>query len=255
MLKEKQKDCSIAMPQQHSALLSVEGLSFSYDETPVLTDFSLQADAGEIVGLLGANGAGKTTALRLMAGILPPKSGKVLLAGLDVHNSRTRMAQKALGYLPENPGLYPDITAGEYLIFLAEAHKQPLAAVEAAMVRTACADVRDQPMETLSKGWRQRVYLAGVLMHRPRVLILDEPTDGLDPLQKDHMYTLLQEIKKDCAVLLSTHLLDEAQHLCDRLVVMAGGRIVAVDTPKNIQGKSKNLAIPFRKLTEGARHA
>jgi ABC-2 type transport system ATP-binding protein len=212
-----------------------------------LQDFSLTARKGEVVGLLGANGAGKTTALRLLAGILPPVSGVVQIDGVTLHNHRA--AQGWLGYLPENPGLYPDITATEYLRFLAAAQGCDAQAIAAAAARTACAEVMHQPIETLSKGWRQRVYLAGVLLHEPKVLILDEPTDGLDPLQKSQMYSLLGEIKKDCAIVLSTHLLDEAETLCDRLSVIAGGRCVAEGTPKKLQGKDKTFFAAFCRLS------
>ncbi len=247
------------MPKSSPPLLVANGLFFSYPGKPVLHDVSLNAKVGEVVGLLGANGAGKTTALRVLAGVLPAQQGEVKINGMPVVGNHTRDAQKILGYLPENPGLYPDITTLEYLTFLAVAHGKGREDVVNSATQTACVEVFDQPMETLSKGWRQRVYLAGVLLHKPKLLVLDEPTDGLDPIQKDEMYNVLTELKKSCAIILSTHRLDEAEYLCDRLVVLAGGKVQAEGTPKALQGRTKTFAAAFKKLVhipkEGTPHA
>lgn len=247
------------MPKSAQPLLVAEGLFFSYSGKTVLHDVSLHASVGEVVGLLGANGAGKTTALRVLSGVLPPERGIVTLNGLTVVGDHARDAQKILGYLPENPGLYPDITTLEYLTFLAAAHGKGQEDIMLSATQTACTQVFNQPMETLSKGWRQRVYLAGVLLHKPKLLILDEPTDGLDPIQRDEMYSVLSELKKSCAIILSTHRLDEAESLCDRLVVLANGKVQADGTPKALQGRAKTFATVFKKLVqapkEGIPHA
>ena len=239
--------------------LTVTGLIRHYGEAPAVRGLTFSVNKGDIVGLLGPNGAGKTTTLRLLVGLLKPEAGRVNVGGVDVH-THPEAARRRLGYLPESPTAYPDLTARQYLTFLAETHGlSPVAAsVDASAARMGCGSLLDLPMESLSKGQRQRVLLTGALMHGPDVLVLDEPTDGLDPQQQAHVRRLLKEMSPEKAILISTHHVAEVQALCTRLLVLHQGRLVADTTPKAFAARADGdleKALNDLLANGGSRHA
>lgn len=219
-------------------MIQVNGLIKDYGDRRALDNISFDANQGEIVGFLGPNGAGKTTTMRILTGYMPPTSGEAVVAGYDVVEESLDV-RKRVGYLPETVPLYNDMTALEYLKFMGELRRLP--------------DVEDRAYETLemvnlderaysfigtfSKGMRQRVGLAQALLHRPEVIILDEPTIGLDPAQVVEIRNVIREIGKDRTVLFSTHILSEAQQICDRVLIINKGVIVAEDTPENLHSR------------------
>jgi len=199
---------------------------------------SLAVARGEVLGLLGPNGAGKTTTIRMCAGYLAPTAGSARLAGVDVHREPVR-AQRALGYLPEGSPLYAEMSPRAMLRFIAEVRglrgRARTAAVDRAIARARIEHVAHQPIDTLSKGYRRRVGLAQAILHEPPALILDEPTDGLDPNQKRAVRELVAELRQTSAVIVSTHLLEEVDALCTRTAVIARGRTVFDGTPAELR--------------------
>jgi ABC-2 type transport system ATP-binding protein len=236
-------------------MIEARRLTKSFYGRPAVTDVSFDVGAGEIVGLLGTNGAGKSTILRLLAGSLRPDRGAASIAGHDVATTR-RQAQACLGYLPEAASGFADLTVLEFLTFAAESRGYRGARRRLALARVAEAldlsPAMAMPLERLSKGWRQRAWLAQAILHDPPVLILDEPTDGLDPNQKTHLRRFLRAAAQGKAILMSTHILEEAEQLCDRLLVISGGTVV-VDRPRAaLADADGRLASAFARLT-GAR--
>ncbi|MBI1992789.1 MAG: ABC transporter ATP-binding protein [Candidatus Omnitrophica bacterium] len=221
-----------------AAAISVRNLTKRYDNVTALADISFEVQTGEIVGFLGPNGAGKTTALRILTGMLSPTAGSVQIDGLDVAQ-RSLEVRRRIGYLPEHIALYPELRVQEYLSYRAAikgvAAKERRARVAAAMERCVVTDVRRQLIGRLSKGYRQRVALADCLLGRPKILILDEPTVGLDPHQIRQTRELIRELGRTTTILLSTHILPEVEMICDRVTIIDKGRIVAVDTPDNLR--------------------
>lgn len=209
-------------------LLAAREISRRYGARPALRGIDLTLRRGEILGLLGLNGAGKSTTLRILTGVIAPHAGTVSVTGIDLKREPER-AKRALGYLPETPPLYPDASVDEFLSFCAELHRVPRPAVAAAVARTKArcgiAEVGPRLIRNLSKGYQQRVGIAQAILHDPPVLILDEPTVGLDPVQIREVRELIRELGRTCAVLLSTHILSEVQSLCSRVVVLHEGRI------------------------------
>ncbi|MBU1210749.1 MAG: ABC transporter ATP-binding protein [Alphaproteobacteria bacterium] len=211
-------------------LIDTHDLSKSFGTHKAVSSVSFSVATSSIVGLLGSNGAGKSTTMRILAGCLRPDRGRAIVAGCDVVKDRIE-AQRALGYLPEAANGFSSLTVAEFLSFAAEAR-----GLHAGSGRRAVARVTEtlelgaasgRQLGTLSKGWRQRAWLAQALVHEPPVLLLDEPTDGLDPKQKVDLRALLKRLARDRAILMSTHIVEEAEELCDRLVVMNAGRVVA----------------------------
>ncbi|TVQ60876.1 MAG: ABC transporter ATP-binding protein [Phycisphaerales bacterium] len=198
---------------------------------------SLSVRTGEVVGLLGPNGAGKSTTIRMLTGYLAPTAGSSRLAGVDVQREPVR-AQRALGYLPEGSPLYAEMTPRAILRFVASVRglrgRARTSAVDRAIARARIASVADRAVETLSKGYRRRVGLAQAIVHEPPVLILDEPTDGLDPNQKRAVRALVAELREQAAVIISTHLLEEVGTLCTRTGVIARGRLVFDGSPEQL---------------------
>jgi ABC-2 type transport system ATP-binding protein len=219
-------------------MIQVNGLIKDYGERRALNSITFDANQGEIVGFLGPNGAGKTTTMRILTGYMPPTDGTAIVAGYDVVEESLEV-RKRVGYLPETVPLYTDMTAVEYLKFMADLRNIPNSKDRAyeTLERVNLADRADSYIGNFSKGMRQRVGLAQALIHRPEVLILDEPTIGLDPAQVVEMRNVIKEIGKDRTVLLSTHILSEAQNLCDRVLIINKGTIVAEDTPENLQSR------------------
>jgi ABC-2 type transport system ATP-binding protein len=210
---------------------------------------------GEILGFLGPNGAGKTTTMRVLTGYMPATEGRVVVAGHDVFEQPVK-AKRRIGYLPETPPLYPDMTVREYLQFVAKIKGVPpgdrKTRVEQVMARTWVSDMAGRACGKLSKGYRQRVGLAQALIHNPDVLILDEPTAGLDPKQIIETRRLIKELAGDHTIILSTHILPEVSQTCDRVVIINKGRVVAVDTPHNLTGRLRGAETMFVQV-DGAR--
>ena len=221
-------------------MIEVQHLTKRYGPFTAVDDVSFKVERGEILGFLGPNGAGKTTTMRVLTGYMPPTEGKALVAGYDVTDQPIE-AKRRTGYLPETPPLYPDMTVSEYLTFCARIKGVPRserkAQVTTAMERTRIADMAKRHCGKLSKGYRQRVGLAQALLHNPDVLILDEPTAGLDPKQIIETRRLIKELAGDHTIILSTHILPEVSQTCQRVVIINKGRVVAVDTPDNLTAK------------------
>lgn len=219
-------------------MIHVEGLTKFYGRTAAVQDLSFRAERGEIVGFLGPNGAGKTTTMRILTGYMPPTSGTARIAGFDVVDESLEVRRR-IGYLPETAPLYPELTVSEYLQFmgsLRDVEELPQS-IERVLEQVHLEDRADQYIGSLSKGMKQRVGLAQALVHSPEVLILDEPTIGLDPAQIIEVRELVQDLGEERTVLLSTHILSEAQQVCDRVLIISRGRIVAEDTPDNLQAQ------------------
>src|SRR5437867_6538807 len=218
-------------------MIEVQGLTKRYGPTVAVSEVSFEVRKGEVLGFLGPNGAGKTTTMRVITGYLPPSAGKVRVAGVDVVEEPLE-AKQHTGYLPENPPVYPDMTVVEYLAFVARIKGLPRGEVKKRVdeVNEKCAitDVRERQIGKLSKGYRQRVGLAQALIHNPDVLILDEPTAGLDPKQIIETRELIRGFAGQHTVVLSTHILPEVSKTCQRVVIINKGRVVAIDTPDNL---------------------
>ncbi len=218
-------------------MIEVQHLTKRYGPVTAVDDVSFKAERGEILGFLGPNGAGKTTTMRILTGYMPATDGKAMVGGYDVQQQPIE-AKRRTGYLPETPPLYPDMTVRDYLDFCAKIKGVPraerTARVKSSMERTRIADVAKRHCGKLSKGYRQRVGLAQALLHNPEVLILDEPTAGLDPKQIIETRKLIKELGGDHTVILSTHILPEVSQTCNRIVIINKGRVVAVDSPDNL---------------------
>lgn len=218
-------------------MLTVEGVSKRFGPTVAVQDLSFTVEQGEIFGLLGPNGAGKTTTLRLITGYMPPTTGRIKVAGFDVATAPLAVKQR-LGYLPENPPLYPELTVREYLGFAASLkglRRQGLVReVARVMEEAGVADVAGRLIGNLSRGYRQRVGLAQALLGSPELLVLDEPTVGLDPVQIAEMRRLIKELAVQHTVILSSHILPEVNQLCQRVLILNQGRIAAQGTPASL---------------------
>ena len=216
-------------------LLEVAGLGRRYGDREAVHGVSLRVARGEVLGLLGLNGAGKTTTLRMICGTLAPSAGSVTVNGVDLLDEPL-LAKQSLGYLPEIPPLHPDTTVIEYLRFAAMLRRVPAReksdAVERALERCALVDVRRRLIRNLSKGYRQRVGIAQALVHEPALIVLDEPTAGLDPQQVHAIRGLIGELRRDHAVVFSSHILPEVRSVCDRVVILHHGRQVYTGVPE-----------------------
>ncbi len=214
-------------------MIEVQHLSKRYGAFTAVDDVSFRAESGEILGFLGPNGAGKTTTMRIITGYMPASEGKALVAGLDVFEQPIE-AKRRTGYLPETPPLYPDMTVREYLTFVARikgVRKDVKGRVDEIMKRTWVSDMAGRHCAKLSKGYKQRVGLAQALIHNPEVLVLDEPTAGLDPKQIIETRQLIRELAGNHTIVLSTHILPEVAQTCQKVVIINKGKVVAIDTP------------------------
>lgn len=211
-------------------MISIDHLSRNYGPLVAVDDVSLGIEKGEVVGLLGHNGAGKTTVMKILTGFLEPSSGTVRVGGDDVQREREAV-QRRIGYLPENAPLYPEMVVQDYLAMIAELRELPPEQIERAVAEAAVATGLEQHLTTrigtLSKGYRQRVGLAQAIVHKPDVLVLDEPTNGLDPTQIRAIRALILRLARDTTIILSTHILQEIEAVCDRVLVMIQGRLAA----------------------------
>ncbi len=218
-------------------MIEVQHVTKRYGPVTAVDDVSFRVESGQILGFLGPNGAGKTTTMRILTGCIPATEGAALVAGYDVFEEPVE-AKRRTGYLPETPPLYPDMTVREYLTFAARINgigsAERRERVAGAMARTSVADMADRHCGKLSKGYRQRVGLAQAILHNPDVLILDEPTAGLDPKQIIETRELIKDLAGDHTIVLSTHILPEVAQTCQSVIIINRGRVVAVDTPANL---------------------
>jgi len=223
-------------------MIEVQHLTKRYGRVTAVDDLTFKVERGEILGFLGPNGAGKTTTMRILTGYMPATEGHATVAGFDVFNQPIE-AKRRTGYLPETPPLYPEMTVREYLQFVARIKIKGVSGserrqrVEDAMRRTRVLDMAARHCGKLSKGYRQRVGLAQAILHNPEVLILDEPTAGLDPKQIIETRQLIKELAGTHTIILSTHILPEVSQTCERVVIINKGKMVAVDTPQNLTAK------------------
>jgi ABC-2 type transport system ATP-binding protein len=228
-------------------MIEVQHLTKRYGPFTAVDDVSFRVEKGEILGFLGPNGAGKTTTMRVLTGYMPATEGQAVVAGYDVFTNPID-AKRRTGYLPETPPLYPDMTVREYLTFVARIKIAGLSKADRAMrvdhvmKRAHVDDMADRPCGKLSKGYRQRVGLAQALIHDPEVLILDEPTAGLDPKQIIETRDLIRSLAGEHTIILSTHILPEVAQTCQRVVIINKGRVVAEDTPDNLTHQLKGAA-------------
>lgn len=230
-------------------MIKIENLVKSFGAKRAVDGISFSVERGEVVGFLGPNGSGKSTTMRMITGYYPPSGGKVSVGGHDVAESPME-AKRLIGYLPENAAAYEDMTVQGFLAFAAELRGLRGAAKKAAVARAVercfLSSVLHQSIDTLSKGYRHRTCLAQALVHDPEVLILDEPTDGLDPNQKHEVRNLIRELGKTKAVVFSTHILEEVDAACTRAIIIDRGRIVAQGTPDEL---GRPLDEVFRRIT------
>lgn len=223
-------------------MIDCQGLTKQYGPLLAVDDLSFQVRPGEVLGFLGPNGAGKTTTMRIIAGYLPPTAGRASVCGFDVETQATE-AKRRIGYLPEGAPSYPEMTARSFLEFIADsrgltgAHRR--SRLEEVFGLLHLEPVLEQTIDTLSKGYRRRVGLAQAILHDPDVLILDEPTDGLDPNQKHEVRGLINQMAESKIIIISTHLLEEVDAVCNRAIIIAHGRILADDTPRNLEARSR----------------
>jgi ABC-2 type transport system ATP-binding protein len=238
-------------------MIEVQGLTKEYGRFRAVDDLSFRVAPGEVLGFLGPNGAGKTTTMRIVAGFLPPTAGRVVVCGHDVETQAVQ-AKRRIGYLPEGAPCYPEMTPRSFLEFIAEvrglAPATRRARLDEVFALLHLERVLGQTIDTLSKGYRRRVGLAQAILHDPEVLILDEPTDGLDPNQKHEVRELIGRMAKSKIIVISTHLLEEVEAVCNRAIIIAHGKILADDTPRGLakRGKSGRLDEVFRSITGGA---
>lgn len=223
-------------------MIEISHLTKKFDQFVAVDDLSFSVREGEVLGFLGPNGAGKSTTMKVITGFLAPSAGKVTIDGHDI-SSAALQAKRLIGYLPEGAPSYGDMTTLEFLRFIAQIRGFRGAEIEQrvdhVINEVALESVRDQSIETLSKGFKRRVGLAQAILHDPKVLILDEPTDGLDPNQKHHVRALIKSLATDKIVIVSTHILEEVTAVCSRAVIIANGKIVADGTPAELESQSR----------------
>jgi ABC-2 type transport system ATP-binding protein len=237
-----------------AALIEIERLTKRFGSFTAVDDVSFAVDRGEVLGFLGPNGAGKSTTMRMLAGFMPPTAGTARICGADILD-RPVLAKRNMGFLPEGAPTYPEMTVGAFLTFCARIRgfrgSEASDRVAHAMGLTQLAGVRLQPIETLSKGFKRRVGLAQALLHDPPVLVLDEPTDGLDPNQKHEIRDLIRRMRPDKAIVISTHILEEVDAVCTRAIIIAAGRVVVDAPPAALARGGRSLDEVFRDLTIG----
>jgi ABC-2 type transport system ATP-binding protein len=222
-------------------MIKTQNLSKKYQWLVAVDDLSFSVEPGEVLGFLGPNGAGKTTTMRMIAGFITPSAGSASICGHDVVGDPLA-AKAALGYLPEGAPTYGEMTVGAFLDFIADlrsldgTHRK--SRLDYVIGRLQLEPVLQQTIETLSKGFKRRVGLAQAIVHDPKVLILDEPTDGLDPVQKHEVRTLISEIAREKTIVISTHILEEVDAVCTRAIIIARGKLVADDTPAALRARA-----------------
>ncbi|MBL43120.1 MAG: multidrug ABC transporter ATP-binding protein [Rhodospirillaceae bacterium] len=235
-------------------LLKVENLTKKFGPLTAVDNISFKVDKGDVLGFLGPNGAGKSTTMKMITGFLTPSSGTAIVCGKDILDEPIKV-KKSIGYLPEGAPLYGDMTAGSFLNFVAEMRginkKDRPKVIENIIEKINLNEVVFRPIETLSKGFKRRVGLAQAMLHDPELLILDEPTDGLDPNQKFEVRQLLKDLSKNKAIVISTHILEEVDAVCSRAMVIAKGKLLADSTPNGLRKEfsdKDSLDSIFRKI-------
>ncbi|MFQ5995228.1 MAG: ABC transporter ATP-binding protein [Acidiferrobacterales bacterium] len=223
-------------------MVEIRNLSKRFGPIIAVDDISFSVKKGEVLGFLGPNGAGKSTTMKMLTGFLAPDSGTVIVGGDDVELAPVAV-KKRIGYLPEGAPLYADMTPAAFLDFVAEVRSfradDKRRRIDETVTKVHLEPVLNQPIETLSKGFKRRVGLAQAILHDPEVLILDEPTDGLDPNQKHEVRTLIRDMAKEKAIILSTHILEEVEAVCTRAIIIASGKIVCDGTPDELEARSR----------------
>jgi ABC-2 type transport system ATP-binding protein len=238
-------------------MIEVKGLVKNYGLIRAVDGVTFTVKRGDILGFLGPNGAGKSTTMKMITGFVRPDAGTAKVDGIDVSADPVAVKRK-LGYLPESAPAYPEMTVEEFLGFIADVRgftksDGKRTQVDRAITLTHLGPVRKQTIETLSKGFKQRVGFAQALLHDPAVLVLDEPTDGLDPNQKNEVRTLIKNMAMEKAVILSTHILEEVDAICNRVIIISKGRVVADETPAQLRARKPGARLDeiFRDLTQG----
>ena len=223
-------------------MIQVENITKKYGSFTAVNDISFEIEEGEIVGFLGPNGAGKSTTMNMVTGFIEPTSGKIIIDGYNI-SKKPKKAKRQIGYMPEGVPLYTDLTVKEFVTYMAELKgvpkKERKEKVEKALEDTGLIDVKNKLTRNLSRGYKQRVSMAGALVGNPKVIILDEPTVGLDPKQVTEIRALIKRLGKDHTVILSSHILSEVSQICDRVIIINKGEIIAIDTPENLERKVK----------------
>lgn len=229
-------------------MITVEHLTKKFGDFTAIDDISFELKKGEILGFLGPNGAGKSTTMKILTGYFPASSGKATIAGFDIFKEPLK-AKARIGYLPENPPLYLDMTVSSYLEFVAKLRGLPSKVrkenIAWALSKCNLTDVADRIIQNLSKGYKQRVGLAQAIVHKPDILILDEPTIGLDPKQIIEIRDLIKSLKGNHSVILSTHILPEVKAICDRVLIVNRGRVILQDTIERLEEAGKSLEEKF----------
>ncbi len=235
-------------------MLTVNNLTKTFGVIQAVKGVSFTVEKGEVLGFLGPNGAGKSTTMRMITGFIPPTAGTAVICGHDIQNDPVA-AKRCIGYLPENAPSYHTMNVTDFLTFIGRVRGfegvDLMKKVDAAIEKSRLESVRKQTIETLSKGYRQRTCFAQAILHDPQVLIMDEPTDGLDPNQKFVVRQMIKEMSADKAMIVSTHILEEVDAVCTRAIVIANGIVVANGTPAELRAKDPQgrLDVVFRKLT------
>lgn len=221
-------------------MIQVENITKRYGSFTAVENINFEIEEGEIVGFLGPNGAGKSTTMNMITGFIEPTSGKIIVDGYDI-SKKPRKAKRQIGYMPEGVPLYSDLTVKEFVTYMAELkgvpRKEKKEKVQKAIKETGLTDVQNKLTRNLSRGYKQRVSMAGALVSNPKVIILDEPTVGLDPKQVTEIRALIKELGKEHTVILSSHILSEVSQICNRVIIINNGKIVAIDTPENLEKK------------------
>ena len=229
-------------------MIEVKNVTKKYGNFTAVDNITFNVKDGEVVGLLGQNGAGKSTTMNMITGFIEPTEGTIIINGYDIMKKSLK-AKKQIGYMPENVPLYPELTVKEFVSYMAElklvGRKERKQEVENAIKETGLEEVKNKLIRNLSRGYKQRVSMAGALVGNPEVLILDEPTVGLDPKQIIEIRNLIKNLGKKHTVILSSHILSEISQICERVVILNKGKIVAIDTPENLEEKTKEQNVLF----------
>ena len=235
-------------------MISLSNITKKFDDFIAVDNLSINVKRGEVLGFLGPNGAGKSTTMKMITGFIKPTEGIIKIKGMDVE-TKSIECKKLIGYLPEGSPLYGDMTPINMLKFVSYIRgmtsQEFKKALDSVVIKTEITDVINQPIDTLSKGYKRRVGLAQALIHDPKILILDEPTDGLDPNQKHHIRNLINEMGKEKAIIISTHILEEVDSVCTRACIIAKGRKLIDKKPSELKKlfKNKDLDSIFREIT------
>lgn len=226
--------------EEEKFVIQVENITKKYGSFTAVNNISFEIEEGEIVGFLGPNGAGKSTTMNMITGFIEPTSGKIIVDGYNI-SKKPKKAKRQIGYMPEGVPLYSDLTVKEFVTYMAElkgvAKKERKEKVLKVLEETGLTEVQNKLTRNLSRGYKQRVSMAGALVSNPKVIILDEPTVGLDPKQVTEIRALIKELGKDHTVILSSHILSEVSQICNRVIIINKGQIVAIDTPENLEKK------------------